>query len=167
MALDLNQLPALPAKTTFVLHLILITFGVQGRWSPDSYIFYNIMFMGCVLWAMHQTENEKPAQLAISVNLATVCLDIVTIYCYFPSSFWLSEIFSVICAMGNLVLRFVTLSVLSRMCIDNSNGVSDGIPPPLQNYISRGTTHPQSYEDIDQTPQQQAPSNAPFFTPYR
>lgn len=37
--------------------------GVQGRWSPDSYIFYNIMFMGCVLWAMHQTENEKPAQL--------------------------------------------------------------------------------------------------------
>ncbi|CAI6363367.1 unnamed protein product [Macrosiphum euphorbiae] len=168
MALDLNQLPALPAKTTFVLHLILITWSVQGRWSPDSYLFYNVIFMGCVLWAMHQTENEKPAQLAISVNLATVCLDIVTIYCYFPSSFWLSEIFSVICAMANLVLRFVTLSVLSRMCIDSSNGVSDGIPPPLQNYISRGTANPQSYEDIDQTPpQQQAPSNAPFFTPYR
>lgn len=168
MALDLNQIPALPAKTTFVLHLILITWGVQGRWSPDSYLFYNIIFLGCVLWAMHLTENEKPAQLAISVNLATVCLDIVTIYCYFPSSFWLSEIFSVICALANVVLRFVTLSVLSRMCIDSSNGATDGIPPPLQNYISRGTANPQTYEDIDQPPQQQqAPSNAPFFTPYR
>jgi hypothetical protein len=39
--------------------------------------------------------------------------------------------------MGNLVLRFVTLSILSRMCIDSSNGTSDGIPPPLQNYISK------------------------------
>lgn len=41
--------------------------------------------------------------------------------------------------MGNLVLRFVTLSILSRMCIDSSNGASDGIPPPLQNYISKNT----------------------------
>jgi len=168
MALDLNQIPVLPAKTVFVGHLILITLGVQGRWSPDSYIFYNITFMACLLWAMHQTENEKPAQLAISVNLASICLDMITIYCYFPSAFWFSEIFSVICAMGNLVLRFVTLSILSRMCIDSSNGVTDGIPPPLQQYISRGTSNPQAYEDIEQPPpQQQNPSNSPFFTPYR
>lgn len=39
--------------------------------------------------------------------------------------------------MGNLVLRFVTLSILSRMCVDSSNGTSDGIPPPLKNYISK------------------------------
>jgi len=168
MALDLNQIPAIPAKTAFVVHLILITLGVQGRWSPDSYMFYNIMYMGCVLWAMHYTENEKPAQLAISVNLAAVCLDIITVYCYFPTSFWFSEIFSVICAMGNLVLRFVTLSILSRLCIDCSNGVTDGIPPPLQNYISRGTSNPLTYEDIDQPPvQQQTTANPPFFTPYR
>jgi len=168
MALDLNQIPTLPAKTAFVAHLILITLSVQGRWSPDSYIFYNIIYMGCVLWAMHQTENEKPAQLAISVNLTAVCLDIITIYCYFPTSFWFAEIFSVICAMGNLVLRFVTLSILSRLCIDTSNGATDGIPPPLQNYISRGTSNPQTYEDIDQPPpQQQTQTNAPFFTPYR
>lgn len=33
----------------------------------------------------------------------------------------------------------------------------------------RGTSNPQSYEDIDQPPsQQQVPGgNAPFFTPYR
>lgn len=43
--------------------------GVQGRWSPDSFIFYNIIYMGCVLWAMHQTENEKPAQL---VNICLI-----------------------------------------------------------------------------------------------
>jgi len=35
-------------------------------------------------------------------------------------------------------------------------------------FLGRGTANPQSYEDIDQPPQQtQAPSNAPFFTPYR
>ncbi|XP_025408528.1 uncharacterized protein LOC112682225 [Sipha flava] len=168
MPLDLNQIPIIPAKTAFIGHLMLITWGIQGHWSPDSYLFYNIIYLGSILWTMHQTENEKPAQLAISINLAAVFLDIFTIYCYFPSTFWFTEIFSVICAMGNLVLRFVTLSILSRMCIDSSNGTSDGIPPPLQNYISRGTSIPQTYEDIDQPPQQQAPgSNAPFFTPYR
>lgn len=41
--------------------------------------------------------------------------------------------------MGNVVLRFVTLSLLSRMCIDSSNGATDGLPPPLQNYISKMT----------------------------
>ncbi|XP_050524010.1 uncharacterized protein LOC126895808 isoform X2 [Daktulosphaira vitifoliae] len=141
--------------------------SVQGRWSPDSYLFYNVIFMGSLLWAIHNTESDKPAQLAISVNLTAACLDIITIYCFFPSSFWFSEIFSVICALGNFIFRFVTLSLLSRICIDSSNGTSDGIPPPLQNYISRGTSNPQSYEDIDQAPPQQTQNNAPFFTPYR
>ncbi|XP_050425436.1 uncharacterized protein LOC126836243 isoform X2 [Adelges cooleyi] len=169
MVLDLNQIPAVPAKTAFVIHLILITWGVQGRWSPDSYLFYNVIYMGCFLWAMHNTESDKPAQLTISVNLAAVCLDIMTVFCFLPN-FSLGEMFSVISAMGNLVLRFVTLSILSRMCIESSNGANDGIPPSLQNFISRGTANPQSYEDIDQPqvlPQQQTQSNAPFFTPYR
>jgi len=60
---------------------------------------------------------------------------IIKVHAFFITG--LSEIFSVICAMANLVLRFVTLSILSRLCIDSSNGVSDGIPPPLQNYISK------------------------------
>lgn len=35
-------------------------------------------------------------------------------------------------------------------------------------FSGRGTANlPQSYEDIDQPPQQQATGNAPFFTPYR
>ncbi|NP_001280354.1 uncharacterized protein LOC100164970 [Acyrthosiphon pisum] len=119
MALDLNQLPALPAKTTFVLHLILITWSVQGRWSPDSYLFYNIMFMGCVLWAMHQTENEKPAQLAISVKPCNSMFR----YCHYLLLFSLlilvvGNIQCLFVPWQNLVLRFVTLSVLSRMCIE-------------------------------------------------
>lgn len=49
----------------FLMLIILMSFfsGIQGHWSPDSYLFYNIVYMGCVLWAIHQTENEKPAQL--------------------------------------------------------------------------------------------------------
>lgn len=35
-------------------------------------------------------------------------------------------------------------------------------------FKGRGTSNPQTYEDIDQPPvQQQTQANPPFFTPYR
>jgi len=42
--------------------------GIQGNWSPDSYLFYNIFFLGTLMWAIHQNNNGDGMKM-VSLSL--------------------------------------------------------------------------------------------------
>lgn len=43
--------------------------GIQGHWSPDSYFFYNLVFILTIIWGIHSKEKEEPIQIVSILSL--------------------------------------------------------------------------------------------------
>ncbi|XP_046688095.1 uncharacterized protein LOC124373802 isoform X2 [Homalodisca vitripennis] len=82
---DLHSFPIVDLKAIFGVHFILITWGIQGHWSPDSYLFYNLLFLLTLLWSLHCKDRVEPLQMAMQIDGASIILDIFTIGMNYPS----------------------------------------------------------------------------------
>ncbi|CAG7816938.1 unnamed protein product, partial [Allacma fusca] len=71
-------------KLLFLLHLILSAWGMQSVAvdHPDSYLYYNIIFMASLIWAIVHKTGIESTSLAILITISTTVLDILTLALY-------------------------------------------------------------------------------------
>ncbi|XP_034239165.1 uncharacterized protein LOC117644083 [Thrips palmi] len=112
---DLGNMQNKHLKGVFLVHFVLITWGIQGYWSPDSFLFYNALFILSILWSIHNKESDEPLQISVIINVISILFDVIVLATYFPRSFSSSERFSVAMTILNLVIRPVTSVVLWRL----------------------------------------------------
>ncbi|XP_026293467.1 type-1 angiotensin II receptor-associated protein [Frankliniella occidentalis] len=150
---DLSNVQNKPLKLIFLVHFILITWGIQGFWSPDSYLFYNGLFILSLLWGIHHRESDEPLQIAVIINVLAILFDVIVLAAYFPATFRSSERFSIAMAILNLVIRPVTSVILCRIANERIGGEFSG-RNTLGDIFGRGDTvapgRPRAaYDDID------------------
>lgn len=39
------------------MHFSLLVNAMMGRWLPPAYLFYNVLFMVALMWAIHSRES--------------------------------------------------------------------------------------------------------------
>lgn len=83
---DMSSISHYPLKVIFAIHLVLVTWGIQGQWCPKSVMFYNFLFFVCLLWAIHNIESDEPLQFALFINVLSIFFDVVTLAVYFPTT---------------------------------------------------------------------------------
>lgn len=129
---DLSNVTNKPLKLVFLVHFVLITWGVQGFWSPDSFLFYNSLFILTLLWAIHNKESDDPLQIALIINALSILFDVIVLAVYFPTNFRTSERFSVAMTILNLVIRPLTCVILCRLSSERGAdfpGRGDSVAP--------------------------------------
>jgi len=146
--MDINETKS-QLKIIFSIHFLLITWGLQGYWSPDSYLFYNTIFIVCLLWSMYAKDDPEPLQMAVGINLLAIFLDIVVLAGYFPSSNASGERFSGGMAILNLVVRPLSSYFLAKCCSQRNGLDGDSFPHMFGGATSSSARGP--YEDIDNT----------------
>nr|XP_033336057.1 uncharacterized protein LOC117226124 isoform X2 [Megalopta genalis] len=109
---DTSSISQFPLKVIFAIHLVLVTWTVQGFWCPKSVMFYNLLFFVCILWAIHHIESDEPVQFALLINVLSIFLDVITLAIYFPTT---SEKFSAAIMIINLIARVITSISLLRI----------------------------------------------------
>ncbi|XP_059486752.1 type-1 angiotensin II receptor-associated protein isoform X2 [Neocloeon triangulifer] len=124
-------------KVAFLIHLLFIAWGVQGIWSPDSYLFYNTFFLLTLLWGIHSADAEDPIQLSLCINILSIVLDIIVLSIYYPTFVSLigSERFSVGMAIINLLLRPLSAFGLYRTLQDRVGSTNVNILPGGPNVL--------------------------------
>lgn len=157
--IDLNNVPSVPLKIVFAVHFVLTTWGIQGYWSPDSYLYYNLLFLVTLLWAMHSRDREEPVQIAMGIDAVSVILDLFTIGGYFPAHS-LGDKFSVGMAIVNLVFRPISVLILGKICAERM-GLDTSFPTRFSNLFGQpqATEGRGPYEDIE-APHQSVPRSA-------
>uniref|UniRef100_A0A182QZ94 Angiotensin II receptor-associated protein n=1 Tax=Anopheles farauti TaxID=69004 RepID=A0A182QZ94_9DIPT len=140
-------------KLIAFVHFILIVLALGSSWLPSAYLFYNLLFLVALFWAIHCRESIDAVQICAVINGFSFFFDLMGIISYFPSH----GIFSAVFAILNLVLRPFSLLLLQRELSDRGGSFDFG-------YDGTGGAggagdHPTSYEDID-APHQQTPSHA-------
>ncbi|XP_022190094.1 uncharacterized protein LOC111048504 [Nilaparvata lugens] len=148
---DLNAVPIIPLKLVFAVHFVLISWGIQGVWSPDSYLFYNLFFLFALIWSIYEKEKEEPLQIAILINFCAILMDIIVILFYFPYHGYVGTVFSYALAILNLVFRPVSTVVMGKNCA-NRMGLSGGFYPATFGTIfdlNPAEVQRNTYEDID------------------
>lgn len=136
-------------KVFFGIHFTLISIGIQGYWSPDSYFFYNLLFLLTLLWSLHSKDNVEPIQIAIGINFISVFLDIITLAGYFPTSNGLSgEKFSATMAIINLLIRPLSLIYMCRNCNQRMGLDTDNFTNIFSGNTTPGPSGRNTYEDI-------------------
>ncbi|GAB6019312.1 hypothetical protein CHUAL_000907 [Chamberlinius hualienensis] len=124
------NIPSLPLKIVFFIHLVLTTWASQAIWSPVSYIYYNAFFLLAVLWGIHQKESDEPVFMAFVLDVASILIDIIII---------------------SVVMTDRMSGVSTDFGIPGLSNVLGGGDAPNQ---PRGP-----YEDIDRTGSQSVPHN--------
>ncbi|XP_063985084.1 uncharacterized protein LOC135166602 [Diachasmimorpha longicaudata] len=149
---DMSAIAHLPLKVIFAIHLVLTSCGLQGHWCPQSALFYNLLFFGCLLWAVHNIESDEPVQFALCINFIAIFLDIIVLAIYFPDN-WGAEKFSGAVMIINLLVRVITTVSLLRIGQARGGALATLFPPPPGMDYAR-----QQYEDISYP----VPQNADF-----
>ncbi|XP_049290336.1 type-1 angiotensin II receptor-associated protein-like [Anopheles funestus] len=136
-------------KLVAFVHFILIVLALGSAWLPSAYLFYNLLYMVALFWAIHCRESIDAVQICAVINGFSFFFDLMGIISYFPSH----GIFSAVFAILNLVIRPFSLLLLQRELSDRGGSFDLG-------YDGTGGVgeHPTSYEDID-APHQQTPSH--------
>ncbi|XP_076182242.1 uncharacterized protein LOC143154210 [Ptiloglossa arizonensis] len=142
---DTSSISHYPLKVIFAIHLILVTWGIQGSWCPKSVMFYNFLFFICLLWAIHSIETDEPLQFALFINLISIVFDVVTLAVYFPSWDPSYEKFSAAIMIINMIVRVVTSVYLLRIGQARGGFLATMFPPGPVMGLQR-----QDYEDISQ-----------------
>ncbi|XP_012268415.2 uncharacterized protein LOC105693212 [Athalia rosae] len=140
-------------KVIFAIHFVLVTWGVQGKWCPQSIVFYNLIFFICLLWAIHNLESDEPIQFALFVNVASIFFDIITLSVYFSDAYYAWEKLSAAMLIINVVVRFVTSYCLLRIGQARGGLLVDMFASSPAMGLGR-----HEYEDISQP----VPQNADF-----
>uniref|UniRef100_A0A1B6DAE5 Type-1 angiotensin II receptor-associated protein n=1 Tax=Clastoptera arizonana TaxID=38151 RepID=A0A1B6DAE5_9HEMI len=153
--LDLNTIPTVPFKAVLAVHFILITWGIQGSWSPDSYLFYNLIFILSMLWSIHEKDRVEPLQVAMAIDIFSIIADIIIITNYFPLHFF-GEKLSVSFAIINLIFRPISIAMIGKLCAERM-GINSTSFVGVGN-IFQPQSQQRGYEDIESaTPHQSIP----------
>ncbi|XP_070166585.1 type-1 angiotensin II receptor-associated protein isoform X2 [Polyergus mexicanus] len=127
----------------FAIHLVLVTWSIQGSWCPQSVLFYNSLFFVCILWAVHSIESDEPLQFALFINVLSIFLDVVTLSVYYPSDFSAANKFSAALMILNLIARPISSIYLLRIGQARNGSLATVFAPsPAMGYGR------QDYEDI-------------------
>lgn len=160
------DIPSLPLKVVFFVHLLLSTWAMQGSWLPQSYLYYNVVFLITLLWALHHKDSDEPVFMALIINIISIILDVVVIavFCrYDPSSY---EQFTIAFSILNLIFRLVSSLILFRTMNERSGTYSSFGVPNFSSYfggnsgpLGSGGGNRGPYENIDQPVPQSVPQN--------
>ncbi|XP_011329830.1 type-1 angiotensin II receptor-associated protein isoform X2 [Ooceraea biroi] len=128
----------------FTIHLIFITWGVQGSWCPKSVVFYNFLFFVCILWAVHNIESDEPLQFALVINVLSIFLDVVVLAVYYPTEgYSASDKFSAAFMIINLIVRPISSMYLLRIGQERGGTLATVFTPSPAMGFGR-----KDYEDI-------------------
>ncbi|KYN33533.1 hypothetical protein ALC56_12245 [Trachymyrmex septentrionalis] len=117
---NLTNLSHFSLKIIFAIHLLLVSWGMQGTWCPKSVLFYNLLFFVCIFWAVHNVESDEPLQFVNG-----------------------SEKFSAAVMVINLIVRPISSIYLLRIGQErNGNLATVFAPSPAMGYGR------QEYEEI-------------------
>ncbi|XP_012230872.1 type-1 angiotensin II receptor-associated protein isoform X2 [Linepithema humile] len=148
---NITNLSHFPLKVIFAIHLILVTWGIQGSWCPKSVLVYNLLFFVCILWAIHNVESDEPLQFALFINIVAIFLDVITLSVYFPE--YGANKFSAALMIINLIARPITSIYLLRIGQGRNGSLATVFAPsPAMGYGR------QDYEDISHP----VPQNSDF-----
>ncbi|XP_078035587.1 type-1 angiotensin II receptor-associated protein isoform X2 [Augochlora pura] len=142
---NISSITHVGLKVIFAIHLVLVTWSVQGLWCPKSVMFYNLLFFVCILWASHHNESDEPVQYALLINVLSIFLDVITLAIYFPTLYG-GEKFSAAIMIINLIARVITS--VSLMRIGQARGGS--LATMFSQSPAMGVGR-QDYEDISQS----------------
>ncbi|XP_011701977.1 PREDICTED: uncharacterized protein LOC105458398 [Wasmannia auropunctata] len=150
---NITNLTHFPLKLIFTIHLILVTWAMQGGWCPKSVLFYNLLFFVCIFWAVRDVESDEPLQFALFINVISIVLDVITLAIYNPYYIHGPETFSAIFMIINLVARPISSIYLLRIGqARNGNLATVFVPSPATGY------NRQEYEEISHP----VPQNSDF-----
>ncbi|KAG5329785.1 ATRAP protein, partial [Acromyrmex charruanus] len=151
---NLTNLSHFPLKIIFAIHLLLVSWGMQGHWCPKSVLVYNLLFFVCIFWAVHNAESDEPLQFAFFINVFSIFLDVIALVLYYPSMFTDgSEKFSAAVMIINLIIRPISSIYLLRIGQGrNGNLATVFAPSPAMGYGR------QEYEEISHP----VPQNSDF-----
>ncbi|KFB41808.1 AGAP000975-PA-like protein [Anopheles sinensis] len=136
-------------KLVAFVHFILIVLAMESVWLPSSYLFYNLLYLVALFWAIHSRESTDAVQISAVINGFSFFFDLLGIILYFPSHGIMSAVFAIL----NLCLRPFSLLLLQRELSDRGGSFVFG-----PGSTGRVGDLPTSYEDID-APHQQTPSH--------
>ncbi|KAK0175154.1 hypothetical protein PV327_008930 [Microctonus hyperodae] len=125
---DISSITHYPLKIIFAVHLILTTWGIQGHWCPQSAMFYNLLFFGCLLWAINNIESDEPLQFALIINILSILFDVVTLAIYFQDHY-ASERFSGAIMIINLLVRLISSKYLLKIGRARNGSLATLFPP--------------------------------------
>lgn len=131
--------PHIRVKVVAIIHTFLIAAALNSYWLPSAYIFYNLLFILSLFWAIHWKQSSDAVQIACWINGLGFLLDLTGIILYFPSK---GAILSAIFVIFNLALRPFSCLLLHRELTDRGGRIA-------LTAESNGN-NPSSYEDIDQ-----------------
>jgi len=129
------------------VHFSLLVNAMMGRWIPQAYLFYNILFMVSLLWAIHCRESVDAIHTAAAINFSSFFFDLVLIISFFPE---VGGIWSTVFAVVNMVARPFTLLLLHKELVDR--GGDFVLVSVIPNNPNNGRTQ-RNYQDIDGTRQ--------------
>ncbi|XP_050713380.1 uncharacterized protein LOC126996683 [Eriocheir sinensis] len=132
---------------TFFIHLILTIMSNLCGCLTQSFLLYNGLFLGTVLWSLHHREYEEPPFLAMIINSFAIVFDIVNLSLYWPALMTRSMQFGSSMAVLNLALRPMSAFLLYRVVQDRAadHGGCSSLPSTMRELFS-----PAPYEDMDQ-----------------
>ncbi|XP_076365266.1 type-1 angiotensin II receptor-associated protein-like isoform X2 [Tachypleus tridentatus] len=141
----------------FFIHFILSLWALQSPWLPYSYLYYNLIFVGCLLWSLQWKDSDEPVFMALVIDAISILLDVATISLYYKNTHnytLLGIKFSAGMCILNLILRVVSVFILFRVFQQRGGRYNDldilGVPSG-----SRGI-----YDNIDYSGQQSVPKTA-------
>lgn len=162
--IDSNQLPNLDIFGVFICHFTLTAWGMLGLRKFMTYMFYNSILLISILWGLKDLQSEIPLILSIRINAINIILDLIVLIFYFPGNWWPS-LFSIVGAVIHLLMRFITISIMSKFCVERSGGTTDGLTPYLVPIFGNNEfVRRDPYEDID-SPHQSYPRTEPVVFP--
>ncbi|XP_017782674.1 PREDICTED: type-1 angiotensin II receptor-associated protein isoform X2 [Nicrophorus vespilloides] len=132
---DVSRIKDLPLKAIFCIHFIFTIFSTIGSWAPTAYLFYNFLLLILILWSLQNKESEDPVQLAFSINVISIILDVFVLALWFPDSHNGAARFSAAMGILLLIVRPFTTVYIMHMLRERLGNPG----------------HNESYEDIDRS----------------
>merc|ERR1711962_214189 len=116
MSLTLPPIPRLLIKLLLLAHILLVAFVFLGWSGGGFYLYLNLLFFLLVLVHLHLPSHPEPLPSALAINVLSILYDIVAIGVGSPNFNYATSvnIFSYICCIANVCLRFFSSLVLYR-----------------------------------------------------
>ncbi|CAO1391815.1 unnamed protein product [Diamesa hyperborea] len=140
--------PFIRIRLIAFVHFSLIVNALIGHWLPQAYMFYNILFMVTLMWAIHSRESVDAIHAASAINMSSFFFDLIIIISFFPNY---GGVWSAIFAIVNMAARPFTLLLLHKELVDRGGDFV------LVTVPSNNNRTPRNYEDIDRTNNQSVP----------
>ncbi|XP_060521804.1 type-1 angiotensin II receptor-associated protein [Cylas formicarius] len=139
---SLPPIPNLNVKVVFLIHFIFMSLSLMGRWHPQSYLFYNCLFILLLISSILNTQRQEHLQLAIVVNATSILLDILLLVMCFPTSDYARDRFSAAMAIFHLIIRPFSIYILVANLEERGGNTAN-----ISNMFTE--TRSESYEDLD------------------